>query len=234
MTKKTITLYQGEPSTCGYFGDRQATNVYADPHHPHPATAYDTLITQGFRRSGGYIYRPACHECQACVPVRVSAGAFTPTRRDRRTLKANQDLDIKCISGRYTDEYFELYRRYLNVRHAEGGMDNPTPEDFQRFLISPWGDTLFLEVRLKGNCIAIAVTDSTAAGLSAVYTFFDPSEHKRSLGRFCILQQIELCNRIGLPYLYLGYWIEGCQKMNYKQEFSPQQHFTGQGWEDVG
>lgn len=233
MKGKTITLYQGEPTSCGYFADRQATNIYADPHHDFPATVYDTLITQGFRRSGGFIYRPACHQCQACVPVRVIAGAYTLTRRDRRTLKTNDDVQVRCITGRYDDEYFDLYRRYLNGRHADGGMDNPEPEDFRRFLISPWGDTLFVEVRLNGDCIAIAVTDSTAAGLSAVYTFFDPELHRRSLGRFCILQQIELCNRIGLPHLYLGYWIEGCQKMDYKQAFRPQQHFNGQQWRDV-
>ena len=109
-------------------------------------------------------------------------------------------------------------------------MDNPNPEDFERFLLNPWGETLFVEARLAGRVIAVAVTDATSDGLSAVYTFFDPDQPDRGLGRYCILQQIELCLSISIPYLYLGYWVDGCQKMQYKTDFLPQEHFDGQQW----
>ena len=130
----------------------------------------------------------------------------------------------------FSEEYFELYKQYLGIRHANGGMDNPAPEDFERFLLNPWGETLFVEVSLAGRVIAVAVTDATADGLSAVYTFFNPEYQSRALGKFCILQQIELCRTMNIRYLYLGYWVDGCQKMQYKTDFGPQEHFDGHDW----
>lgn len=230
MTQQRIKLYQGSVNPCSYLEDREAVNIYADPHHANPQAVYNQLIQRGFRRSGEYVYRPGCSNCSACVPVRIRCEDFKPRRTDRRNLTRNADLAVDYQSARYTEEYFDLYRRYLDVRHPQGGMDNPDPSDFERFLLNPWGDTVFVDVRLNGQIIAVAVTDATSDGLSAVYTFFDPTLSERGLGKYCILQQIELCRTMNIPYLYLGYWVDGCQKMQYKTEFSLQEHFDGHRW----
>ena len=230
MVQQRIKLYQGSVNDCSYLDDRKAINIYADPHHPHPRAVYNQLIKRGFRRSGEYVYRPGCNDCSACVPVRIRAQEFTPRRTDKRNLKANLDLKVDYTPARYTDEYFSLYRRYLDTRHPGGGMDEPEPEDFERFLLNPWGETVFVEIRANNVLVGIAVTDATSDGLSAVYTFFDPDYANRALGKYCIIQQIELCNVMNLPYLYLGYWVDGCRKMQYKTDFKPQEHFDGQRW----
>lgn len=230
MGQQRIKLYQGAVSECSYLDNRQATNIYADPHHPEPRAVYNQLITRGFRRSGEYVYKPGCTDCSACVPVRIRCNDFEPRRTDRRNLAANADLSIDYQAARFTDAYFDLYCKYLNHRHPGGGMDDPEPEDFERFLLNPWGDTLFLEVRHEADIVAVAVTDAAADGLSAVYTFFDPEYSARALGRFSILSQIELCRSMNITYLYLGYWVDGCQKMQYKTDFRPQEHYDGHQW----
>ncbi len=230
MGNQRIKLYQGSVGDCSYLGERQAINIYADPHHPQPRAVYDQLIRRGFRRSGEYVYRPGCTACSACVPVRILCDRFEPRRTDKRNLARNDDLVVDYRPARYTDAYFKLYERYLAARHPDGGMDDPDPGDFERFLLNPWGETLFVEVRKRNRIIAVAVTDAISDALSAVYTFFDPDEADRGLGRFCILQQIRLCRSLGFPHLYLGYWVDGCRKMQYKTDFRPQQHFDGEGW----
>lgn len=233
MVQQRIKLYQGSVSDCSYLDNKQAINIYADPHHPHPRAVYNQLINRGFRRSGEYVYRPGCNDCTACVPVRILTDQFQQRRTDKRNLKSNQDLNIDYTPAKYSDEYFDLYKRYLDARHPGGGMDEPEPEDFERFLLNPWGETLFVEARYKDKLFAVAVTDATTDGLSAVYTFFDPDQNDRGLGRFSILQQIELCRVMSMPYLYLGYWVDGCQKMQYKTDFRPQEHFDGVRWVDA-
>ena len=231
MPHQRIKLYQGSVSDCSYLENREAINIYADPHHPEPQAVYNELIQRGFRRSGEFVYRPGCPQCKACVPVRVVCQEFSPRRTDKRNLKRNSDLKIDFRKAEFTEEYFELYHRYLSQRHNDGGMDNPAPADFERFLLNPWAETLFLDVRLNGKLVALAVTDATTDGLSAVYTFFDPTMPERGLGRYCILQQIELSNLMSLPYLYMGYWVNDCQKMEYKTDYRPQEHFIEQRWD---
>ena len=233
MSQQRIKLYQGSVNECSYLPDREAVNVYADPHHPNPRAVYNQLIQRGFRRSGEYVYRPGCVGCDACVPVRIRCADFTPRRTDRRNLARNDALVVDYRPARYTEEYFALYRRYLDARHPGGGMDDPDPEDFERFLLNPWGETVFVEIRDARRIVGVAVTDVASDGLSAVYTFFDPDYHDRGLGRFSILRQIELCRTMSFPYLYLGYWIDGCRKMAYKTEFRPQEHFDGHRWRVV-
>lgn len=230
MSQQRIKLYQGSENECSYLDNRQAINIYADPHHPQPRAVYNQLIKNGFRRSGEYVYRPGCTGCSACVPVRICCKAFRPRRTDKRNIAKNKNLTVSYEKSRFTDEYFDLYGRYLKARHPDGGMDDPEPEDFSRFLLNPWGESLFVDVRLNNKIIAVAVTDATANGLSAVYTFFDPVHAQRGLGKFCILQQIELCRAMSHPYLYLGYWVDGSQKMQYKTDFHPQEHFNGHDW----
>lgn len=230
MVQERIKLYQGSVSDCSYLDNRQAINIYADPHHPQPRAVYNQLIKRGFRRSGEYIYRPGCTDCSACVPIRIPAEDFQPRRTDKRNLKRNLDITVDYTPAKFSDEYFSLYQRYLEARHPGGGMDEPETEDFERFLLNPWGETLFVELKHDGKLVGVAVTDAVTDGFSAVYTFFDPAYNQRGLGRFCILQQIELCRVTSLPYLYLGYWVDGCNKMQYKTDFSPQQHFDGVQW----
>lgn len=232
MGQQRIKLYQGSVNECSYLDDRQAINIYADPHHPEPRAVYNQLIKRGFRRSGEYVYRPGCTDCNACVPIRIRCKDFEPRRTDKRNLKQNQHFTVNYKPARYTDTYFDLYTRYLDARHAGGGMDDPEPEDFERFLLNPWGETLFVEIADETKLVGVAVTDATTDGLSAVYTFFDPSYRTNALGKFCILQQIELCKMMSLPYLYLGYWVDGCQKMQYKTDFRPQDHFDGHEWQE--
>lgn len=233
MGQQRIKLYQGSVSECSYLDGREAINIYADPYHPHPRQVYNQLIKRGFRRSGEYVYRPGCHGCNECVPVRVLCPQFTPRRSDRRNLKHNADLSVDFTPARFTEAYFDLYERYLSARHPGGGMDNPDPDDFERFLLNPWGETLFVEVRHDDTIVAVAVTDAIADGLSAVYTFFDPTLADRGLGRYCILQQIELCRSLNYAHLYLGYWVDGCRKMQYKTDFRPQQHYDGGEWREA-
>ena len=230
MSHQRIKLYQGSVNDCSYLADREAVNIYADPHHPEPRAVYNQLIQRGFRRSGEFVYRPGCPQCDACVPVRVVCSEFRARRTDKRNLKLNSDLVTDFRPAKFTDEYFDLYHRYLGQRHADGGMDNPAPADFERFLLNPWGETLFLDVRCEGKLVAVAVTDATTDGLSAVYTFFDPTMKQRALGRYCILQQIDLCNLMALPYLYMGYWVGDCKKMEYKTDYCPQEHFSEHRW----
>jgi leucyl-tRNA---protein transferase len=231
MKSDLVRVFQTLEHPCGYFPDRRSRNLVIDPLARGLAQAYPLAIERGFRRSGGHVYRPHCVGCRACVAARVDVAAFAPDRSQRRTLKRNADLELRVAAALRTEENFALYRRYLRVRHAQGGMDNPGEDDFDRFLASPWSPTRFVELRLAGELLAVAVTDVLPQGLSAVYTFFDPDHAQRSLGTFAILKQIELTLQHGLPHLYLGYWIDGHPKMHYKARFRPLQTLTAQGWQ---
>jgi len=228
-----IHLFRGPGSPCSYLPGREATSEWVDPGILHQAL-YDRLIEAGFRRSGDHVYRPACLGCRACVPVRIPVDRFRPSRRDRRCLRRNADLESRFAQPGFTEEYFALYARYLAARHPGGGMDDPDPADFLQFLTSEWAETRFLEIRdPRGRLMAVAVTDLLDAGLSAVYTFFEPDEPARGLGNFAILEQIRIARERGLDWLYLGYWIEGCRKMAYKARFLPQQRRIRNTWVEV-
>jgi arginine-tRNA-protein transferase len=194
------------------------------------ADLYSLLVTKGFRRSGSFVYRPHCPNCSSCVPSRIDIDNFSPNRNQRRCLKRNQDLLTRIKSAQFSDEYFDLYQRYINSRHLDGNMAHPAADDFKHFLLSDWSHTLFIESRLNGRLIAVAVSDYLSTGLSAVYTFFDPDEAKRSLGTFAILQQIWLAQCYQIPHIYLGYWIDGHPKMDYKKNFSALQLYKAQQW----
>jgi arginyl-tRNA--protein-N-Asp/Glu arginylyltransferase len=230
MKSDLIRIFQSLEHPCGYYPERRARNLVIDPLARGLPQAYGLAVERGFRRSGGHVYRPHCAGCRACVAARVEVAAFRPDRSQRRTLKRNADLDLVVAPARRSDENFALYRRYLQARHAEGGMDNPREDDFDRFLAAPWSPTQFLELRRQGELLAVAVTDVLPQGLSAVYTFFEPSQPERSLGTYAILRQIERTREQGLPHLYLGYWIAGHPKMDYKARFQPLQMLGEQGW----
>jgi arginine-tRNA-protein transferase len=231
MKSETVRLFQTLPHPCGYFSGRTAQNLVIDPAAPDLPRIYAHALTRGYRRAGGHVYHPQCPQCSACVPARIAVAGFRPDRSQRRCLKRNEDLTLTIAPARYTIEYFNLYRRYLDARHAEGGMDNPDPQDFSRFLFTPWSPTCFVELRNRnGDLFAVAVTDVAASGLSAVYTFYEPQQAARSLGTLAILRQIELARERGLPHLYLGYWIAAHPKMDYKARFRPLELLGAGGW----
>ena len=192
MKSDVVRLFQTLPHPCGYFAERTAQNLVIDPASPHLPQIYDAALAKGYRRAGGHVYRPHCPGCRACIPARIPVAEFVPDRSQRRCLALNHDLELRIAPPAFTGEYFELYRRYLGARHRDGGMDDPATEDFERFLFTAWSPTRFIELRLRERLLAVAVTDFTATGLSAVYTFFDPAAPARGLGTCAILRQIEL------------------------------------------
>jgi leucyl-tRNA---protein transferase len=230
MKSDVVRLFQTLPHDCGYFAGRVAQNLVIDPSAPHLSTVYNLALGRGFRRAGGHVYHPHCTGCRACVPCRVVVEAFRPDRSQRRCLARNADLDLSVVPARYTEEYFELYQRYLSGRHRGGGMDAPQQEDFARFLYTDWSPTRFLEIRRNGRLLGVAVTDVCAQGLSAVYTFYDPAETARGLGTFAIQAQLAWAMREDVQHLYLGYWIAGHPKMDYKRRYQPLELLVQGNW----
>jgi arginine-tRNA-protein transferase len=230
MRSERVRLFQTLPHACGYFAERTAQNLVIDPAAPQLDQLYGPALERGFRRAGGHLYFPSCPQCKACTPCRIDVANFVPNRAQKRCLKRNGDLTlIECIPG-YNAERHALYERYLRTRHAGGGMDEAEASDFRRFLTAPWSPTLFLEFREGHRLLGVSVTDVCLTGVSAVYTFFDPDETARSLGTWAILQQVELARRRGIPWVYLGFWIDGHPKMDYKRRFQPLQVRGPDGW----
>jgi arginine-tRNA-protein transferase len=228
-----VRLFQTLPHACGYYAERTAQNLVLDPAAPQLDQLYGPALERGFRRAGGHLYYPHCPQCHACTPCRIDVERFQPDRTQKRCLKRNADLTVvECMPG-YNRERHALYERYLRTRHPGGGMDDADASDFRRFLTAPWSPTLFLVLRQGTRLLAVAVTDVCANGISAVYTFYDPAETARSLGTCAILQQIELARRRGMPWLYLGFWIDGHPKMDYKRRFRPLQVRGTDGWREL-
>lgn len=225
-----LSFYATPPHNCSYLPARESITLFADPRYPKTNRLYAALSERGFRRSGEHLYQPYCESCSACVPIRIPIEQFRPRRRHRRTCRQNEDLSLSYKPPRFEQEHYELYCRYLTARHAGGGMDDPSPDSYMNFLTASWADTLFLEMRQGDRLLAVAVSDQMPQALSAVYTFFDPDAARRSLGRYAILQQIELARSSGRRWLYLGYWIEGCRKMRYKTEYQPLEYFYVDDW----
>ncbi len=230
MNTHRLPLFLTVEHECGYLPDHRAANLVPDPQLPMTMSLYSQLIQHGYRRSGNHVYRPHCPRCKACIACRIPVKAFHHSRNQRRCYQRNRDLSSRIVNAVYRDEYFNLYQQYLHARHHDGSMANPEKADFEQFLYADWSDTMFIEVRDNKRLLAIAVCDITRSGLSAVYTFFDPEEKQRSLGTYCILLEIEQCKKMQLDYLYMGYWIENCQKMHYKNKFKPMMFYHNNGW----
>lgn len=226
----SIRVYQTAEHSCGYWPERSARDLVLDPQDAQLPALYAGALAMGFRRSGAHVYRPYCPGCRACVALRIPTADFVPDRSQRRCLRRNADLTLHIAPARRSDEHFALYTRYLKHRHPNGGMDNAMPEDFDLFLTCPWSPTHFLEIRHDGRLLGVAVTDVLPDALSAVYTFFEPDEAARGLGTFAILQQLRWARAEGRRYLYLGYWIAGHPKMDYKTRFRPHERLQRGLW----
>lgn len=231
---KELAFFASAPHDCGYLTDQSSVTLFADPGAEMDSNSYSTLVDIGFRRSGSYVYRPYCPDCQACIAARIPVKHFAPNRTQRRTWNRNLQSGSKIIASimqpGMREEQFALYRKYISTRHAGGGMDDPSPNRYMEFLTNSWTNTEFVEFRLSDQLIAVAVMDVLKHGLSSVYTFFDPQYSHISPGRHALLWQINEARRRNLAYLYLGYWIRDCEKMVYKQEYRPIELYLDGHW----
>ena len=243
--RDTPQFYLTAPSPCPYLPGREERKVFTHLVGKRAVELNEILTQGGFRRSQTIAYRPACEMCRACVSIRIQVGEFEPSRNMRRIWKANADLVGGVVPNRPSSDQYGLFRRYLDARHGDGGMVDMTVLDYAMMVEDSHVETRIVEYRRRGpdtaingrgrgDLIAVCLSDVLSDGLSMVYSFYDPTLADRSLGTFMILDHIEKARAMRLPYLYLGYWVEGSRKMAYKSRFMPQERLMGQGWVRVG
>lgn len=217
-----LQYYITPPHDCSYLLNRPARMIFLDPIQRIDTLTLSELSRTGFRRSGDFIYRPECHLCRQCLSARVPVQEFMPNSSQKKALKQNKDLTVKITPTHQAQDYhYTLYEKYISLRHADGDMYPPSREQFDKFLVHSCTDSFFLELWHDTKLLSVATCDALDDGLSAVYTFFDPDEQKRSLGVYSILKQIEYIQNQGLDYLYLGYWVPHAKKMSYKAQYNP-------------
>lgn len=228
-----LKFFTTPPHDCSYLDNQQAITLFADPEAAMSNSIYNQLSHYGFRRSGNYIYKPQCLNCQACISVRIPVKQFTMNRQQKRVWRKNQDISIKQVNATYHQQHYDLYARYIKQRHADGDMYPPSVAQYLSFLFSEWSDTRLYEFYLDNQLIAVAVCDVLKNGLSAVYTFYDAQYESRSLGGFAILWEIFYTKELGLDYLYLGYWVKNSQKMDYKRHYQPLEALIDHVWRPI-
>lgn len=235
-------FYLTAPAVCPYLPGEMERKVFTHLVGARAAEMNDLLTQGGFRRSQNIAYRPACESCRACVSVRILANEFQPARSMKRVLAANRDVVSTVYPAQPSTEQFSLFRRYLDDRHQRGGMSDMSALDYAIMVEDTHVNTRVIEYRrrepgsgihveARGELLAVALTDMMSDGLSMVYSFFNPELEKRSFGTYMILDHINRTRTLGLPHVYLGYWVKGSPKMGYKTRFQPQEHLTPRGWE---
>ncbi|TKR56796.1 arginyltransferase [Allopusillimonas ginsengisoli] len=230
---QTLQFYATAAYPCSYIPGREARSQVAAPTHLINPEIYSQLVEQGFRRSGLFTYRPHCNLCKACVPIRIDVARFQPKRNQRKTFNHHSNLVPRDLPLHWNDEHFALYERYQHTRHAGAGMDEDSRAQYTQFLLTSRVDSRLIEFRLpSGELQMVSIIDILDTGLSSVYTFFDP-DAAGSLGTYGILWQIDRCRAMGLPWLYLGYWIQQSRKMMYKSRFQPYQLLHDGRWQEA-
>ncbi|PWE33093.1 arginyltransferase [Maritimibacter sp. 55A14] len=233
-------FYVTAPQPCPYLEGRMERKLFTALHGEHATTLNDTLSQQGFRRSQNVLYRPSCADCSACLSARVRVADFRPTKSQRRAIRRNSALRREASSPWATEAQYDLFRRYLDVRHSDGGMADMDIFEFAAMIEETPVRSRVVEYRGRtgtggpDDLVAVCLTDVLSDGLSMVYSFFDPEASPRSLGTYIILDHIEIARETGQPYVYLGYWVPGSRKMAYKARFGALEIYKNGRWQDIG
>ena len=226
----TLRFYKTEEHPCSYLTEQRATTAFLDPQQSIDSYSYAHLSSLGFRRSGTLVYKPSCANHQACIPIRIPVDRFKAHRKQRRTWRNNQDLTVDIADTIDTPEHYQLYARYINERHSDGDMYPPSEKQYQDFLTTAWPGVQYLEFRKNSRLLAVSIIDIMHNGISAVYTYYEPTAAQRALGNYVIIYLIEQTKAMQLPAVYLGYWIEASRKMAYKASYKPYEILQNNQW----
>lgn len=230
---KKIQFYKTSSYSCGYIQNREAQSIVATPYNYVNNETYNNLIKKGFRRSGQYVYKPNCNGCSACTPIRICAESFFLSKNQKRVYKKMSSLSFKILPLKFNKDHYDLYVEYQNNRHRLQDGSDTDEDDYNDFLIKSNVNSKIIEFRFEGKLKIVTIVDFFDDGISAVYTFFDTNNKRKSYGTYSIIWLLEHCKNEKLKYLYLGYWIDECSKMKYKTNFMPYELLINNSWQEA-